>query len=239
MERMLVVVFDNEKKAYEGKSVLHQVERDGDVAIYGEAVVVKHADGSVSVKDWNDIQPFGTIVGTSLGTLIGLLGGPAGLAIGAAAGFAVGGFYDLDKVGVGEDFVRNVSESLTPNKVALIAQVEESWTTPVDTKMEAIGGTVFRRALWQVRDDVADKEIAAMNADLAQLREEMSRTRDERRAKLQKKIEQLQAAIDAQLQKAKERHAAFEALRKSKKKILEKNAAVAGRALKEVATTPL
>ena len=31
MERMLVVVFDSETKAYEGKSALRQLEREGSI----------------------------------------------------------------------------------------------------------------------------------------------------------------------------------------------------------------
>ena len=33
MERMLVVVFDNEKKAYEGKSALSELEREGSITV--------------------------------------------------------------------------------------------------------------------------------------------------------------------------------------------------------------
>ena len=49
MERMLVVIFDNETKAYEGASALRELEREGSVTIYGGAVVVKNADGTTSV----------------------------------------------------------------------------------------------------------------------------------------------------------------------------------------------
>ena len=139
MERMLVVVFDNEKKAFEGESALKQLEREGSFSIYAGAVVVKHADGTVSVKQLDDSGPIGTLTGTAVGSLIGVLGGPVGLAFGAASGLALGALYDVDNARVGEDFLDDVSKSLTPNKVAVVAEVEEEWTTPVDTRMEALG----------------------------------------------------------------------------------------------------
>ena len=74
-----------------------------------------------------------------------------GLAIGALSGLTFGAFYDIDTARVGEDFVDDVSKSLTPNKVAIVAEIDEEWTAPVDTRMEALGGTVFRRALWKCR----------------------------------------------------------------------------------------
>jgi uncharacterized membrane protein len=239
MERMLVVVFDNEKKAYEGDSALKQLEREGLVTIYAQAVIVKHAEGTVSLRQVDEKGPDGSLAGTAVGGLIGLIGGPVGAAIGAGSGLALGALFDVDNARIGEDFLEDVSKSLTPNKVAVVAEVEEEWTTPVDTRMEALGGTVLRRALWEVEKSQDDEEIAAMKADLKQLKSEISQANADRKAKLQKKIDQLGAKIDAKIVKAAQRQDAFEARQKTKKDILKKNAAAAGRALKELAHTPV
>ena len=94
MERIIAVVFDNEKKAYEGKTALQQVAQDGDIVIYGGAVVTKHADGTASVAEFDDLTGTGALAGTALGSLIGLLGGPVGMVVGAATGFASGAIVD-------------------------------------------------------------------------------------------------------------------------------------------------
>ncbi len=237
MERMLVVVLDNEKKAYEGKAALRQLEQEGSISIYAGAVVVKRADGTVSVKQLDEDVPAGTLTGTAVGSLIGLLGGPVGLAVGALSGMTFGAFYDIDTARVGEDFVDDVSKSLTPNKAAVIAEIDEEWTTPVDTRMEALGGVVFRRALWEVQEKMHDEDVAAMKADRAQLKSEISKAHADRKAKLQKKVDQLQARIETQEKKMKERHEAFQARQKAKGAILKKNAAAAGRALKQLGQT--
>ena len=242
MERILAVVFDNEKKAYEGKTALRQIELEGDITVYGGAIVTKHADGTASVKDFDDVGPIGTLTGTALGSFIGLLGGPVGVAVGAASGLAVGALVDVDRhdnARVGEDFVADLLKTLTPNKVALVAEVDEEWTTPVDARMEAIGGLVFRRAMWEVREIADDKEIAAMEADLDQLEAEQKKVNAERKAKLQKKIDQLKARIAAQQTKAKQNRESFNARQTAKKAVLKKNAKAAGRAIKELANTPV
>ena len=239
MERMLVVVFDNEKKAYEGKTALGQLQAEGNLTIYQEAVILKHADGTVSVKQIDDSAPVNTLTGTAVGALIGVLGGPVGVALGAAGGAGIGVLYDADTLQVGEDFVEDVSKSLAPNKVAVVAEVDEEWTTPVDARMEALGGTVLRRALWAVQEQVRREEIAAMKADLAEFKSEAANARAEHKAKLQKKIEQLTAKIDAQDKKLTERLGAFEARQKAKKAVLKKNAAAAGRAIKNLAETQI
>ena len=43
MDRMLVVVFDNESKAYEGKKALLQLDGEGSMGVYGYAVLAKNA----------------------------------------------------------------------------------------------------------------------------------------------------------------------------------------------------
>jgi uncharacterized membrane protein len=236
---MLVVVFDNETKAFEGKSALKELDRDGSLALYASAVILKHADGSVSVKDEHYAPPFGALTATPIGSVIGLLGGPAGFAAGTFAGLLVGGLVDFDNARVGEDYVDDVSRSLTPNKVALVAEVDEEWTTPVDTRMDALGGIIFRRALWEVRDKADDNETAAMKADLAQLKAEIQSGNAEVKKKLQAKVDALQAKIEAREQTLKQRFAARQAQARAKAEVLHKNAAAAGRALKELATTPV
>jgi uncharacterized membrane protein len=238
MERMLVIIFDNETKAYEGTAALRELERDGSVAVYAGAVVIKNADGTTRVKQVDDLDPIGTLVGTSVGGLIGLLAGPVGMAIGAAAGLTLGAFADIADLRVGDDFVEDVSQSLTANRVAIIAEIEEGWTTPVDTRMEALGGLVIRRGLSEVRDELRKAQIAAMKADLAQLKEELAKANAERKAKLQSRIDYLQARIDQQQKKAQQTWDAFQARRSAKREAFKKNAAVAGRALRELAKTP-
>ena len=225
MDRMLVVVFDTEPKAYEGKKALDQLDGEGSIVVYAYAVVGRNADGTTVVRQSDDPGPLGTLVGTSVGALIGLLGGPVGAAVGAAAGLAAGGTVDLNNARIGEDFIDDVKQQLQPNKFVVVAEIQEDWTTPVDTRMEAIGGKVFRRALSEVEDTVDDEDVAAMKADLAQMKAEHAKAHADRKAKLQEKIDQLDSKIQAQLEKAKERRQAAEAQAKAKVEVLKAKAA--------------
>ena len=96
MDRILVVVFDTETKAYEGKNALLRLDDEGRINLYANVVLAKHADGRATIEQENDRGPLGTLLGTELGSLIGMLGGPAGLAIGAVAGLLAGGTADLN-----------------------------------------------------------------------------------------------------------------------------------------------
>src|SRR5271157_104916 len=227
MDRMLVVVFDDESKAYEGNKVLQQLDGDGSISVYGHAVLVKNPDGTTTVRQSDDRGPLGTLVGTLLGSLIGLLGGPTGFAIGGAVGFVGGAAADLNKARIGNDFIVDVAKVLVPNRAAVVAEIEEDSTTPVDTRMEAIGGTVFRRALSEVKHTIHDENIAAMKADLAEMKAEQAKAHADRKAKLQEKINQLDSKIQVQLQKAKDRREAAEREAQAKAQVLKAKAAAA------------
>jgi uncharacterized membrane protein len=224
---MLVVVFDNECKAYDGKKALQQLDLEGSITVYGHAVVVKNPDGTTTVRQSDDRGPLGTLVGTSLGGLIGLLLGPAGLALAAAAGFLGGATVDLDKARIGEDFVDDVAEVLSPNKAAVVAEIEEDSTDPVDTRMETLGGIVLRRTLSEVKHTLHDEHMAAIQADLAQMKAEHAKAHAERKAKLEEKINQLDSKLQAQLQKAKDRRQAAQREALAKAELLKTKAAAA------------
>src|SRR5262245_58861701 len=224
MDRMLVVIFDNEAKAYEGKKVLTQLDDEGSLGVYGYAVLAKNPDGAVTIKQGDDVGPMGTLVGTSLGSLIGVLGGPVGMAIGATAGLVGGSFLDLDNLRIGGDYLDDVSKALTPGKSAVVAQVEQAWTTPVDARLAAIGGTVYRRALSDVTDKVNQEELDAMKADLAQYKAEVAKERADRQAKIQSKIKQLEARIEARQQQIQDRRKAIERQAEAKAELLRRKA---------------
>ena len=149
-----------------------------------------------------------TLVGTSVGSLIELLGGPVGFAIGATAGLFAGSMADLNNATVDEDFIDDVRQELKPNKYAVVAGIQEDWTTPVDSRMEGIGGKVYRRVLSEVKQTIHDEDIAATKADLAQMKTEQAKAHADRKAKLQEKINQLDSKIQAQLEKAKQQREA-------------------------------
>jgi len=225
MDRILAVVFDSESKACLAQKALLELEKQGSIVVYADALVVKSADGTTTLKQTHDPGPLGMLLGTTLGSVIGLLGGLPGIAIGSAVGFVVGSAMDLNNVRVAGDFIDDVCKELRPNRSAVVAEIQEDWTTPVDARMEALGGFVFRRALSDVKHAADDEDMAALRADLAQLKAERAQARLDRKTKLDEKINQLECKIQGQLEKAKARREAAEQETKAKVELLKARAA--------------
>ncbi len=115
-------------------------------------------------------------------------------------GALVGLIGDLRTAEVGADFFSDVSTALIPGKFAVLADVDEEWVTPVDTRMEAPGGVVFRTIKSDVEDERRAREVAARRAELDQLKAEHAKARSDRKAKLQAQIDQLRTRLDKRLE---------------------------------------
>jgi len=227
MEKMLVVVFDNEPSTYEGSRALNQLDAEGSITIHAESVIKKDANGRVSVMQAEGDFPVRTVGGTAIGSLIGLLGGPVGFGIGAVAGALSGSIGDLYVAGVNADFLDDVSAVLTLGKCAVVADVSEEWVTPVDSRMEALGGVVFRSLKTTVEDDQRAREVAEIKEEIAELKAEHAQERADRKAKLQARIDGLNAKLQEKLDQAKQRSEQIKSETEAKVKALEKRAAKA------------
>ncbi len=191
MEKMLVAVFDNETQAFQGQSALKELNSNGDISLYANAVVSTDANGKVNLQQAADNNGAGTAIGLFVGSLIGLVAGPVGLVIGAGTGAMAGLAFDIDRDNVNVDFVNEVSSKLQKGKSALIAEIDETWTVPVDTKLEELNGIVFRRLRSEVEDDQLKRESEALVAEYNEWREEMKDAMDADKARMNQALTNL------------------------------------------------
>jgi uncharacterized membrane protein len=199
MEKMIVVVFENELKAVAGLRALRELDRQGEISVYDAQVIVREPNGSLRTVDNVDLSGFPAIVGgTAVGALVGLLGGPIGALVGGTAGALVGCVADAREMGVTQEFVNDIEAALTPGKAAVAASMEEGedWLAPVDIAMENAGGVVFRRIRTYEKERQEDIDAAAHRAEMEQLKAERAKARGERLAKIDARIDHLRVKLE-------------------------------------------
>ena len=161
MRNYIATVFANSNKAYEGLHALWQLDDMGEITVHGAAVIHRDDLGQVRV-DTKDTHPgLGTAVGVGMGALLGALAGPAGAAVGAAGGAAIGAAtggavgagVDLSRADTREQALDETRFVLGIGQSAVIADVSEDWTQPIDTRMAELGGSVHRRSKDDLEDD--------------------------------------------------------------------------------------
>ena len=231
MERLIVGIFNGDAEANKGIHALRQLDQEQTVTIYNSAIVQRNGDGTLTVQQFDE----GLLTGVSanaVGGLIGLLGGAD-----SAPKSALAALYDRARIG--QDFLEYVKTTLSPNKTAIMIDVEEDAISPVDSAIEANGGIVFRRTLPKVGEAIREANIAATKADLELMKVEIASVKGDRAAKLEKRVNDLQTRLDALQDKADRRREEFKQREHAKRELLKKRAAAAGRALKQLAETPL
>ena len=233
MSKYIVCVFDNEKAAYDGARAVLALETEGGLTVYEGAIIAKDENGRVRILDENGEGPFHTGTGMLLGSLIGIIAGPAGMAVGAAFGALGGALLDMNNIGVGDDFLVEVGKELTAGKSAIVAEVTEVWTVPLDTRMEALGAEVYRENRIDVEDEQIERSIEAASQDLDDLKAEWKQASGEAKQKAKAKMDAAKAKLKELDEKAKAKWEAIKQEPNAKTKKLEAQIAKADVDMKE------
>lgn len=193
-DNILLITFgadpDNDSNAYQALTNLQQLGSQGQVEVVEAAIVERGLDGKLSVKtEVGDDGYVGVGTGGLIGVLIGVLAGPLGVLVGGAAGLLAGALYEEEDDDDTESVLTDISKQLHPSRTAVVAQVSEQSPEVVDTAMSRLGGTVLRRAVADVEDELA----AAEDAQRAAKQKARKELRDARHAKQK---EQVQSKID-------------------------------------------
>ena len=196
MNKTLVAIFDSEDAAFNGLTALKELHRNGDITLYDTAVISKSMIGDTRILKAPEDAPTGTFLGMFVGALVGVLGGPIGLAVGAATGTLVGVTADLIRDSVDYGFVDQVREAMTPGSVAVVADVEETWVTPVDLTISERGGIVLRRLRHEVVEDQLAREHAEFEEELKELKKDLATAKDEAKANIQARIVSVEKSIN-------------------------------------------
>jgi uncharacterized membrane protein len=149
---VIVAAFQDQNGASAALEQLKQAKKEGLIQIEDAAVLVKNADGKLSIKETADMGGGkGAVIGGVLGGVVGILAGPIGWA--ALGGAVIGGLAAKMRDGGFPDArLRQIGESLKPGSSAIIAVIDHTWVLEVERRMQQAG---------------ADTVTAAVSADIA------------------------------------------------------------------------
>jgi len=146
VSELIVLAFDDVTGAFDVRDRLIELQKQQLVTLDDAAVVVRNEDGKVDVKQAKSLVGAGALGGAFWGMLIGLLFFMPwlGLAIGSITGALAGKFTDI---GVDDDFIEEVSETIEPGNSALFLLVEDVVADRVVEELKAFEPEVLRTNL--------------------------------------------------------------------------------------------
>ena len=205
-ENVVLVTFEEESRAYQAANVLKQVSAEGRIGLEAVGVAQRMEDGTLRVKegDADDFPAatwisgtFGAMTGGLVGLTLGVLGGPLGLLLGGSYGVLMGSLIDSGDEEEAESVLATMAKAIKPGTTALIARVTEPAVEVVDGEMERLGGVVVRRPVGEVEAEIAAAEDAARAAEAEARRKLREERTAEVKGKVQQKLDELKAKLDA------------------------------------------
>jgi uncharacterized membrane protein len=146
MSDLIAIAYDDEFKAEEVRLTLAKLQKEHLIELEDAAVVVKNAQGKVKLKQAINLTSAGAVSGGFWGLLIGTLFFMpiVGAAVGASAGALSGALSDI---GIDDQFMRELGETLQPGSSALFILASKITPDKVLEEIAPYGGKVLRTSL--------------------------------------------------------------------------------------------
>jgi uncharacterized membrane protein len=196
MENVLTINFTEDSDAYEALTTLKELDEQGQVVLEGAAVVLRHEDGTIAIKDEvGDIGYEGTATGGVIGLIVGILGGPIGVLLGGATGVLIGSLFDMDDLDESDSVLSEMSRTVSVGHPSVVAAVDEQSPEVVDSAIQRMDGKVLRLPLADVEAEIA----AAEEAQRAAKQEARKKLHEERRKQAKEKVQAKIAELKSKL----------------------------------------
>lgn len=146
MSELIVLSFDSQDGAAKVRDRLYELRKEQLLTLADACVVSRNNKGKLKFKQARNLVGEGAMGGMFWGALVGLLflNPIAGIAIGTVVGGLTGKFGDI---GIDDQFMKDVSESVEPGESALFMLVDEWSEERVLEELKAYDPEVLRTNL--------------------------------------------------------------------------------------------
>jgi uncharacterized membrane protein len=161
MATLVVIDYENEVKAEEVRLALLKMQKEYLIDLADAVVVVRDEKGKVRLRQLYNLTAAGALTGGFWGALMGLLflNPLFGFAIGAAAGAVSGALRD---VGINDNFMKELGETLKPGTAALCILVHQMTPDKVIEELQKFGGILIKTNLSHEDETKLREALAAV-----------------------------------------------------------------------------
>ena len=162
MSNLVVVGFDDEYKADEALLTIARLQNEYLIDLADAAVVVRAKDGKLKIKQTHNLTGAGAASGGFWGAFFGLVfGGPLGALVVGGTGAVVGAVSGkLTDIGIDDNFIQQVAETLEPGTSAIFALVIKSTPDRVLDALSQYHGRVIQSSLSREDEDALVKALS-------------------------------------------------------------------------------
>jgi uncharacterized membrane protein len=152
MATLVVIDYESEVKAEEVRLALLKMQKEYLIDLADAVVVVRDDKGKVRLRQLYNLTAAGALSGGFWGALVGLLflNPLFGFAIGAGAGAISGALSD---VGIDDNFMKTLGETLKPGTAALCVLIRHMTPDKVVDELRPFGGVLIKTNLSHEKEE--------------------------------------------------------------------------------------
>ena len=158
MSQLVVIGFDDESTALAMRAELIKMQKESSLTMEDAVLVTKDEKDKVKLHQAVNLTASGAVGGSFWGMLIGLdfLNPLLGAAVGAGAGALSGKLADI---GVSDNFMKELGETLTPGTSALFVLVRKATPDKVLEGLKGFKGKIIQTSLTKDKEDELRKVL--------------------------------------------------------------------------------
>jgi len=158
MSNLVVMGFDDETTAFAMRAELAKMQKEYLIDMEDVVVVTKDEKDKVKLHQAVNLTASGAVGGSFWGMLIGMvfLNPLLGAAVGAGAGALSGKLADI---GVSDNFMKELGETLTPGTSALFVLVRKATPDKVLEGLKGFKGKIIQTSLTKDKEDELRKVL--------------------------------------------------------------------------------
>jgi len=146
--QLIVAAFRDEGGASAALDALKQIKKEKLIAIKDAAVLRSDAQGKLHINEIGDMTGTrGGVTGAVVGAALGILTGGAALAAAGIAAVAGGLAAKLRDSGFNDQRLKRLGAALTPGSSAIVAVVEHTWVTELESELQKLGADVLTEVI--------------------------------------------------------------------------------------------
>ena len=158
MSNLVVISFDDDTTAFEMRAELAKMQKEYLIEMENVVVVTKDENDKVKLHQAVNLTASGAVDGTFWGMLIAMvfLNPLLGAAVGAGAGALSG---KLSDIGISNDFMEELGDTLTPGTSALFVLVRKATPDKVLEGLKGFKGKIIQTSVTKDKEDELRKVL--------------------------------------------------------------------------------
>lgn len=204
MDKMVAIIFDSEKDVKAGDKILNKLAGEGQIAIFGEAVL-EHSSDAINILKSTENGPISTVFGNLVSCIVNVVGWDKSVKTPPNSETTWGLVNDVNRTLVDVEYLNEIKQMLTPGKYAIIAEINEQWVAPLNSALKPLNPIILREYRKDILDNRLQDDLFSIKKEYQELVSELKNASSDARCEIEHRMNVLKDRMQQKIELTKKR----------------------------------